>query len=144
VVKKLSFAFICLLLIAYPAYSVTISGHVSNSEGGIEGVLVTGSEVVDAGLSDSNGFYEVLVLSGWSGVLTATKTGMAFDPSERQYENITDSLTDQDYNETVRILTRTWNVPMMPILPAGPVAMKKRMSPPLHSRWVMTASMRPI
>jgi uncharacterized repeat protein (TIGR01451 family) len=50
--------------------------------------------------SDGTGFYSFIVLSGWSGTVTPTKTGYTFNPTNRPYTNVMAPQTNQDYIAT--------------------------------------------
>ena len=79
-----------------PTSMITISGHVSNSDGiGIPGVQLNGFP--DSIITDGTGFYETTVESGWSGIVTPQKTDYIFTPSERAYDNVVTHQTEQNY-----------------------------------------------
>ncbi len=77
---------------------LSISGYVATADGaGIDGVLI--SEDQDGGwdVTDTDGYYRLPVRYGWSGTVTPTKTGYEFGPASRTYENVTASLSSQNY-----------------------------------------------
>jgi len=49
-------------------------------------------------LSDGNGNYAIPVLRGWSGTITPSKDGHAFDPASRSYTNISQDQNGQNYS----------------------------------------------
>jgi len=68
----------------------TISGTV-----GIPGVVMKG--LPDAPITDQKGRYSVPVESGWHGSVTPEKEGYTFTPAKRNYTNVTNNLTSEDY-----------------------------------------------
>jgi len=77
---------------------VTISGAVKQSNGtGIPGVTLTFIPGQGTATTDDNGDYSKLVLSGWSGTVTPSKTGYSFSPTSRTYSDIRTDLPNQDY-----------------------------------------------
>jgi hypothetical protein len=64
-----------------------ISGFVVEPDGetAVEGVVVDGGS---GGITDANGYYEVLVPYGWSGAVSLTKEGYTFEPNGIAYDNI--------------------------------------------------------
>ena len=81
---------------------VSISGYVTLSDGtGLEGVTLEAREnpFVPTGntdITDENGYYEIIVPSGWSGSLRISKDGWLFTWS-RLYTNITTDQTEDFY-----------------------------------------------
>jgi hypothetical protein len=53
------------------------------------------------GVTDPNGYYEVLVDYGWSGDVTPTDNAYAFDPNKLGYSTVVDGIMDQDYTGTM-------------------------------------------
>jgi hypothetical protein len=88
-----------------------ISGYVSTAEGlGIDGVLVSADNHGGSDITDSAGFYELLVLDGWSGAVTPAKNGFTFYPQTRSYNNISADQPNEDYTLLVtRATTLTRN-----------------------------------
>jgi len=85
---------------AFTAVLNTISGHVHGLDDmAIEGVTV----IVDAGTisdtTDPNGYYEVPVGHNWSGIVEPIKDGYLFGPSQRTYDQVSNNLPAQDYND---------------------------------------------
>ena len=77
---------------------VSISGHVTTSGGAaISGVIMSGDS---CSTTDGTGFYTCPVLSGWSGTITPSKSGLSFDPPSTNYRIITADLSGQDYTQT--------------------------------------------
>ncbi|MHC4736833.1 MAG: hypothetical protein ACYTDW_20635, partial [Planctomycetota bacterium] len=77
---------------------VILSGYVINiNEGGIEGVEVEANNGGKIGTTDSNGFYELAVLPGWSGKIKPGKKGRNFTPTVRSYSNLAGDLTNQNF-----------------------------------------------
>ncbi len=73
--------------------NVTISGYVMTVGGNpISGVIITGQTT-----SDSSGYYEVSVNSGWTGTIQPTDPNYVFSPSSRHYMNVTSNISNQDF-----------------------------------------------
>jgi len=78
-----------------------IAGYISEpNDAPVEGVLVSADANV-ADTTDPDGYYEVLVPSGWSGTVTPTKDGYLFAPSKRTYNSVTTDLLSQDYMDII-------------------------------------------
>ena len=88
--------------ISFDLCSVTtfvISGYVRTSTGtGISGVTMSG--IPKATATDSDGFYSVRVVGGWSGTVTPIKTGYSFSPPSLSYPSLTSDLPNQNYTGT--------------------------------------------
>ncbi len=84
----------------------TISGSVKTGGGvGIEGVEIAFSAGQGTATTDSDGVYSHLVVEGWSGEATPSKTCYAFSPSSLTYTNITSDQSNQDYTGTMLTYT---------------------------------------
>lgn len=84
----------------------TISGSVKTGGGvGIEGVEITFSGEQGTVTTDSEGSYSHLVVEGWSGTATPSKTCYTFSPSSLTYTNVTSDQSDQDYTGTMLTYT---------------------------------------
>ena len=57
------------------------------------------------GVTDPNGFYEVLVDHDWSGDVTPTHNAYVFDPNDLSYSNVMADIADQDYEGTMLIFS---------------------------------------
>jgi len=86
-----------------PSAEVHIYGHAldfNNPYGyGCANVLIkasTGEETY----TQSDGFYGLTFSSGWSGSITPSLAGWAFNPENRTYTNLTTDATDQDFVAT--------------------------------------------
>jgi len=53
-------------------------------------------------VTDANGYYELLVNYGWSGVVTPEKQGYVFEPNSNTYNNVTQGYSDVNYTATLR------------------------------------------
>jgi hypothetical protein len=79
--------------------STVISGRVTDESGsGMSGVVLSG--LPENPSTDTDGYYSVTVNCGWSGAVTAQKSGYVFSPSSRIYNNIAADQTAQDYTGT--------------------------------------------
>jgi len=80
-----------------------ISGYVRTDDGAaVSGVtlILTPDQAGGGGGStttDNSGFYSKTVAYGWSGVVTPSKSGYAFEMPSRSYSNVGVDLPDQDY-----------------------------------------------
>ncbi|HOL32873.1 MAG TPA: carboxypeptidase-like regulatory domain-containing protein, partial [Anaerohalosphaeraceae bacterium] len=79
------------------------------------------------GITDSQGYYEVLVDYKWSGAVIPSKYAYIFEPNSFQYEEVTENIEDQNYAGklmTYTITGRVRNVCGVPIagvaVTAGP------------------------
>lgn len=85
-----------LLEITYETY--TISGSITTSEGsGLAGVTIFAGSDIEEGVTDTNGYYELLVPPGWSGAVTPNKPDWGLNPPSRTYLNLASDQTSQDY-----------------------------------------------
>jgi uncharacterized delta-60 repeat protein len=84
----------------------TISGSVKTGGGvGIEGVEITFSAEQGTATTDSEGSYSYLVVEGWSGTATPSKTCYTFSPSSLTYTNVISDQSGQDYTGTMLTYT---------------------------------------
>ena len=84
----------------------TISGYIKEPDGNTPVVDV----LVDANnnggssdITDSNGYYEAMVPSNWSGKVTPIKEGCTFEPNSSVYTNVTQDYYDVNYVATLTI-----------------------------------------
>ena len=78
--------------------SVTISGYVKTAGGAaISGVTMTITNGAGSTTTDSNGYYSISIPTGWSGLVTPSKSGYTFSPVYRSYSNVTSNQTNQNY-----------------------------------------------
>jgi len=84
----------------------TISGSVKIGDGvGIEGVEITFSAEQGTATTDSDGNYSHIVVEGWSGTATPSKTCYTFTPPILTYTNVISDHADQDYTGTMLTYT---------------------------------------
>ena len=74
-----------------------ISGYVTNDDDGIEDVNVAADNVAGFTRTYPDGYYELWVPSGWSGEVTAAKTGYIFSPDSLTYDNLASDVPNADY-----------------------------------------------
>jgi M6 family metalloprotease-like protein/uncharacterized repeat protein (TIGR02543 family) len=85
---------------------VTISGSIKTSgDEAVESVTVAFSNGGGSTTTDSSGNYSHSVNQGWSGNATPSKTGYAFSPESRSYDNVASDQTGQDYTATILTYT---------------------------------------
>jgi hypothetical protein len=89
---------------AYEVEYHTISGALGANGAGATITYTGGSSA-----ADSNGYYSFTVLHGWSGTVTASKTGYTFSPASKDYVNVIVNQTDQNYTATPNIYTISGN-----------------------------------
>ncbi len=89
------------LTVSFKIFTYTISGYCIEPDGNtpVEGVLIdansnVGGPDVNDVVSDANGFYELVVDSGWSGTVMPEKEGYTFEPNSNVYTNVTQNYTD--------------------------------------------------
>ena len=84
----------------------TISGSMKTGGGvGIEGVEITFSAEQGTATTDSEGNYSHIVVEGWSGTATPSKTCYSFTPSSLPYTNVISDQPDQNYTGTMLTYT---------------------------------------
>jgi len=78
--------------------TVNISGNIVDWDNApLEGVTITFSNNGGLATTDVNGDYTHDVSYGYSGVALPSKEGYSFDPTYREYSNLTGNATNQDY-----------------------------------------------
>ena len=83
----------------FPAASVPqISGVVAVNGSALAGVAIAGTNGASCtAVTNASGQYSCAVPSGWSGSVTPSASGYAFDPASRSYSNVTASQSAQGY-----------------------------------------------
>jgi uncharacterized delta-60 repeat protein len=100
----------------------TISGSVKTGGGvGIEGAEITFSPEQGTATTDAEGSYSHIVVEGWSGTATPSKTCYTFTPSSRTYPEVASDQPDQYYTGTM--LTYTISGTISAAAPLSGVAM---------------------
>jgi len=97
----------------------TISGTIAAGGTGIEGVLITATPGGQTVITDAEGKYSIKVPYGWTGEISPTKEGFAFDPASESYTNVM-----QDYKDGIPVAPRTppksaAPTPQQPVEPRG-------------------------
>jgi len=80
---------------AYAGTGYLISGAVTSGGSPLGGVVLQGLPGNPA--TNSSGEYTVYVYSGWSGTVTPTLSGYAFDPASRIYNNVAANIPGENY-----------------------------------------------
>ncbi|MCK4628671.1 MAG: hypothetical protein KAT56_06680 [Sedimentisphaerales bacterium] len=77
----------------------TIFGYITEPDANIpvEGVFIDANNSGGSDTTDANGYYQLTVVYGWSGMVDPNKTGYTFEPNCIEYNNVT---TDQNDNYT--------------------------------------------
>ena len=83
----------------YTAFLVfAISGYVTTAEGvGCKGVLVSADNGGGSDTTDYNGYYELMVPDGWSGMVTPSRDDWEFNPASWSYNDVTEDQPNGDY-----------------------------------------------
>jgi len=83
--------------------SLAISGYVleAGDNTPVEGVLIRTDDNDINSVTDANGYYELLVNHGWSGVVIPEKEGYVFEPNSNTYNNVTQGYSDVNYTATL-------------------------------------------
>ena len=77
-----------------PSISGTVTGIGGN---GVPDVTLYFSNNGGSTKTDPKGFYSRTVTYNWSGTVTPSKTGYAFNPAHRTYNTVTSDISNQDY-----------------------------------------------
>ena len=85
------------------SYTATLLTYFVSGSTGISGAEMVG--LPGQPVTDKDGFYSATVPYHWTGTVTPTKSGYVFKPADRQYTNITNTHTKQNY--TGSLLTYT-------------------------------------
>jgi C1A family cysteine protease len=82
---------------------IWISGYVIEADGNtpVEGILIQTDNNNINSVTDTNGYYELLVDDGWSGTVTPQKEGYVFDPNKHTYANVMQDYNDVNYTATL-------------------------------------------
>ncbi|MHC4296113.1 MAG: C25 family cysteine peptidase [Planctomycetota bacterium] len=82
-----------------------ISGYVLTSSGaGMPGVTVS-ADNADSTITDSAGYYTLIVPHGWSGLIAPAKSGYDFAGSGRDFASITSDWTKQNHSALTRAIS---------------------------------------
>jgi hypothetical protein len=75
----------------------SISGYMVEIDGNtpVKDVLMSAGDTNT--MTDANGYYELSVEYGWSGVITPEKEGYVFEPNSKTYDNVTQYYSDVNY-----------------------------------------------
>jgi hypothetical protein len=87
----------------FSRFDFTISGHVVELDGNtpMEGVLIQTDDSDINSVTDANGYYELLVNYGWSGVAVPQKEGCVFEPNGYTYTDVNRDYNDMNYIATI-------------------------------------------
>jgi photosystem II stability/assembly factor-like uncharacterized protein/uncharacterized protein YjbI with pentapeptide repeats len=83
-------------LVPFPTH--IISGTIRFNAIGVGGVMLDG--LPGHPITNNGGYYEGLVMNGWSGTVTPTKPGYTFDPPYRNYSDVVGDISGEDYSVT--------------------------------------------
>ncbi|MCK5058702.1 MAG: SBBP repeat-containing protein, partial [Candidatus Aminicenantes bacterium] len=75
----------------------SISGTITSSSSAIPDVALTFSNSGGTTTTNQDGYYNHTVEKNWSGTVTPSKTGYAFNPAQRTYNTVTSDRGSQDY-----------------------------------------------
>ena len=81
----------------YYAFQPLVSGYVREPNGvGVEGVSILTSDSVASDVTDTNGYYSLVVPYGWVGIINAEKEFWFIEPNSLAYDNITQDINEQN------------------------------------------------
>jgi hypothetical protein len=82
---------------------LSISGYVVELDGNtpVAGVLISTDDNDINAVTDANGYYELSVEYGWSGIVTPQMEGYTFEPNSDTYTDVNQNYTDMDYTATM-------------------------------------------
>ncbi|ETR69112.1 MAG: hypothetical protein OMM_04145 [Candidatus Magnetoglobus multicellularis str. Araruama] len=83
--------------------------------------LYVNEEIQNSVQTDSNGTFEIIVHSDWTGIITPEKQGYLFNPAFRSYENITENHTHQNFTGIYSEVNNTpnWSINVSQFLYQG-------------------------
>jgi len=82
----------------FTGYQPTISGYVRKTDGtALSGATITASNGGGSGITDVNGYYEIIVPYDWSGTVTAKRVAWQITPASYSYNNLTADELNQDF-----------------------------------------------
>lgn len=97
-----------MLVVTGLATSATISGYITTSDGnGVQGIIIDANNGGTSDSTDPNGHYELMVPSGWSGIVTPNRIHWGFTPESQSYSNVLVDQTNQDYTASRQIFIHT-------------------------------------
>jgi hypothetical protein len=89
--------------VTFSRIMLSISGYVVE----LDGITPAKDVLMSAGdtntLTDANGYYELAVDYGWSGVITLGKEGYVFEPNSDTYADVNHNYSDINYTATLLI-----------------------------------------
>jgi hypothetical protein len=88
----------------FSRFDCTISGYVLEPDVNtpVEGVLIQTDDNDINSVTDANGYYQLTVNYGWSGVATPHKEGYVFEPNGYIYTDVNQDYNDMNYIVTMR------------------------------------------
>jgi len=88
---------------------VLISGYIHNcNDVALDGVFVSCDNSGGADTTDINGYYELTVPYGWSGIVTPTKTQIFFNPPGISFNNIIEDKSENDFTINNGLWSKTF------------------------------------
>jgi len=87
--------------VTFRQITLSISGYAVELDGNtpVADVLISAGDTNT--LTDANGYYELLVEYGWSGVVTPQKEGYVFEPNSLPYADVNNDYNDMNYTTTL-------------------------------------------
>ena len=86
----------------------TISGVVTDGVGFLTGATVSMSGSAGSAVTDANGYYEIDVFAGFTGISVCAYDGYYFTPASWSYTNLNSDFADQDFVGTETTLPPGW------------------------------------
>lgn len=118
------YAYIDNVQITSTVFQYTISGTVTSSGSGLDGVTMSG--LPGNPVTSGGGNYSATVDYGWSGTVTPSKAGYTFAPARRTYTSVAENHTGENYAATLNTYTISGNAGVAGVtmtgLPSTPVS----------------------
>ena len=88
--------------VSFSQIILSISGYVVELDGNtpVAGVLVSTGDI--NAVTEANGFYQLPVEYGWSGVVTPQKEGYVFEPNSDTYADVNNDFNDANYTAALK------------------------------------------
>jgi peptidoglycan/xylan/chitin deacetylase (PgdA/CDA1 family) len=97
--------------VTFKLQAYTIWGYCIEPDGDtpVEGVLIQ-TDTLNNAVTDANGFYELRVDHGWTGIVTPQKDGYIFDPNSDEYIDVIQDYMNANYIAELRTFKITGHI----------------------------------
>ena len=121
-------------------YTATHINYTIQGSAGIGGATLTYTDGTEKTVTaDISGVYILEVSYGWSGTVTPSKSGYAFNPLSKTYTNVTSNQTNQNYSATFTAITYYVNKNNSSCSDSGPGTLATPFCTIGHGAFVATA-----